>query len=86
MKNVPHPRKKIERSMSGLRDALFEMMESLRAGEVDEKTARTFSQLAISAVKATEVQLLFEQLRQQKEVPPALSAMPLTPALKAVNE
>ena len=79
-------KKPIERSMSGLRDALFDMMESLKAGEVDEKTARTFSQLAISAIKATEVQLLYEQLRQQKEIPAALSAMPLAPALKAVNE
>lgn len=85
MKNKP-ARKPIERSMSGLRDALFDMMEALKAGDVDEKVARTFSQLAISAIKATEVQIEFERLRLDSKVPGHLPDMRLTPPLKAVNE
>jgi hypothetical protein len=79
-------KKPIERSMAGLRDALFEMMEALRAGDVDEKEARTFSQLAISAIKATEVQIDYERLRLESKVPGHLPEMRLIPPLKAVNE
>jgi hypothetical protein len=83
MKRTPT---KIDRTMAGLRDSLFEMMEMLKAGEVEEGVARTYSQLAITAIKSVEVQIDYERLRLDSKVPGHLPEMKLTPPLKVVNE
>lgn len=80
------PQKAMERSMAGLRDSIFEMMEALRAGDVEEPVARTYAQLAITAIKSVEVQINYERLRLDSKVPGHLPEMRLTPPLKAVNE
>lgn len=83
MKNTPHPavKKAIARSASGLRESLFDMLELLRSGEVDSQTAKTFALLSMTIIKATEMQLQYERMRLDSEVPGNLTDMKLVPPL-----
>lgn len=86
--NKPHPRQEhtIDRSMSGLRDALFDVMEKLRAGNIDANQAKAFAALALTAIKSVEVQIQYEEKRLASEIPGHLPEMKLIPPLKAINE
>lgn len=48
-----------KRTSAGLRELLFEMIDGVRAGTVDEKTARTIATLCQSILKSVEVELEF---------------------------
>lgn len=78
--------KKTDRTMAGLRDSLFDVMEKLQAGQIEDSTAKTYAALAMTAIKSVEVQIEYERLKLGSEVPAVLPEMKLTPPLKAVNE
>lgn len=86
MKNIPHPKqtKPIKRSASGLRESLFDMLELLRAGEVDVQTAKTYALLSMTIIKATEMQLQYEKMRLDSEVPSHLTDMSLVPPIQTL--
>lgn len=71
----------IDRSMDGLREALFDALDQLRAGTIDHIQARAISGVAMTIIKSAEVQIEYEQARLESKVPKNLPAMPLTPLL-----
>lgn len=54
---------KIERTGSGLREAIFDQMERLRDGEAESTDARAFAALANALIKSVEVQIAYEKLK-----------------------
>jgi len=77
--------KGIERTASGLSDAMFETLELLKAGKITANDAKAAASIAMVILKGAEVRLLFEQLRQQSEIPQHLSDMALVPPLKQIE-
>ena len=52
----------VERTAEGLRDALFDELNALRAGKVDTRHARTISLLAKQIIDAAHLELAHELL------------------------
>lgn len=68
--------KKIVRTASGLRDALFDQMDNLNAGTVAANEARAFAALSGNIIKSVEMQLKYEAMRIAGTAP-ALGQMKL---------
>lgn len=49
-----------KRTSAALRELLFEMIDGVRAGTVDDKTARTVATLSASILKSVEVEIQFK--------------------------
>lgn len=75
MKNI----KKIERTMSGLRDAVFETMEETLAGNQPVEVAKAVGGLAQVIINSVKVQMEYEKMRLESEVPANLPEMRLLP-------
>ena len=73
--------KAIERSGSGLSEALFEHLEKLRDGKVDVAHSREFCNVAKSIIDLARVRLEYEKLRLASEIPANLGEMKLIPAI-----
>lgn len=69
-------RMRIERSASGLREALFDAIDGLRAGSLDVKQANAIAAAAGTILKSIDTQVAFERLRMEKG-PEALPQMQL---------
>ena len=79
-------RQRIERSAVGLREALFDQLEKLASSEISSQEASAFSKIASEIIKCTEMQLKFEKMRLESEVPSNLPAMNLGESpLKALS-
>jgi hypothetical protein len=65
--NLPAPKalaSKRPRTSAGLRDALFDAMNDLRAGKMDASTAKAFGNLAAVICKTVELEMSAEKLRK----------------------
>lgn len=69
-------------SMAGLREHLFEVLESLKAGKIDGQTAGAAAKIAQAILKSAEVQMNYEKMRLNNELPGVLPEMALSPPLK----
>ena len=79
-------RQRIERSAVGLREALFDQLEKLDSSEISSQQASAFSKLAAEIIKCTEMQLRFEKMRLESQVPSNLPEMNLGESpLKALS-
>jgi hypothetical protein len=83
MKNVPHPKVKkvIPRTMAGLRDALFDVLERVRDQELLAEDAREMANIARVIIESVDVQMDFESQRMASEIPQHLSDMSVVPPL-----
>jgi hypothetical protein len=72
----------IERSTAGLREALFDTIDGLRAGTVTIQQASAISQAAATIVKSIDTQIKFEALRIDNKIPATLPAMHLIPRIR----
>ena len=70
-------RQRIERSAVGLREALFDQLEKLDNSEITTQEATSFSKLAAEIIRCTEMQLRFEKMRLESQVPSNLPEMNL---------
>lgn len=77
---------KIERTASGLRDALFDVLEGLRSGDISHQQARAAAAVAKEIVHSVEVQVEFEKDKQRDKVPAHLPEMHLVPPLRKVKK
>jgi hypothetical protein len=68
---------KIDRSADGLREALFDAIDGLRSGAIDEKRANAIANQANVILKSIDTQVAFERLRLEKKAPEALPPMKL---------
>jgi hypothetical protein len=59
------PGKKIQRTSAGLRDALFDAMESLRDGDMDFNDARALASLAREICNSVQLEIEVAKLRTQ---------------------
>lgn len=57
--------KKIERTSAGLRDALFESMEQLRAGDIEAQDAKAMAALAREIVNTVHLEVEVARLKLQ---------------------
>lgn len=68
----------VPRTSSGLRDALFDELESLRSGKTDNRRAVAVAALAVTIVKTVRMELEFARVLPSKgagasNVPPRLN-------------
>lgn len=77
--------KKIQRTMAGLRETLFETLEDLRAGKVDAKDANAIVGVSTAILKCVSVQLDFERAKNDEKAPNRLPSMPLDAPLALMN-
>jgi hypothetical protein len=70
--------------MAGLRSTLFETIDQLRSGVIDDKTAKSVAVLSQTILNSAQVQMDYEKLRLDSMVPGSLPEMPLVPKLKGV--
>ena len=76
----------IERSAVGLREALFKQLEKLDNSEISPQDAAAFSKLAAEIIRCSEMQMKFEKMRLESQVPSNLPSMNLgEPPLKALS-
>ena len=76
----------IKRSAVGLREALFDQLEKLGSSEIGPQEASAFSKLAAEIIRCTEMQLRFEKMRLESQVPSNLPSMNLGESeLKALS-
>jgi len=68
--------------MAGLRDTLFDTIDQLRDGSIDVSTAKSVAVLAQTILNSAAIQMQYEKMRLESEVPSTLPEMPLTPKLK----
>lgn len=77
----------IPRTMAGLRDALYDVLEKLRDGKMTHLDARQMAGVAKVIIDSVDTQLQFERMKLVDEVPQQLSDMnvvpPITQALEA---
>lgn len=67
-----------KRTSAGLRELLFEMIDGVRSGKIDDKTARTVATLAGSILKSVEVEINFRaQVMRGQLTQEAIGDMPL---------
>ena len=76
---------KTDRTTAGLHDALFQAIDDLRTGAIDEKRANAISNLARAVIESVEVQVAYEKLRLDSKVPANLPEMALVPKLVATT-
>lgn len=79
----PTTKAPIERSTAGLREALFDTIDGLRAGTVTIQQASAISQAAATIVKSIDTQIKFEALRLESKIPATLPAMHLIPRISS---
>lgn len=79
--NAPVCKKKIDRTMSGLRDAMFEVLEEVKERRLDPEIGQCCAGIAKVIIESVKVQLLYEQLRLADKVPSHLPNMNLLPPL-----
>lgn len=75
----------IDRTNSGLREALFERLEALRDGKIDPKQAVAFATLAQTIIQSAALQLTHEKLKNDDKAPAVLGEMRLVPYVKAAK-
>lgn len=73
---------KPKRTIAGLRDGLFNILDKLEAGIVDTSTAKAYANTAMTIVKSLEVQLEYERMKLAKEIPANVGDFSLVPALE----
>lgn len=66
-----------DRSIDGLREMLFDEIDSLRAGRSDAKRAKSVANLAMTLIKSVEVQITYQKAVQEDKLPARLPSMPL---------
>lgn len=79
---APGTPERMQRSVAGLREGLFSMLDKIAAGKVENATAKTYAHTAMTIVKSLEVQLEFERMRIAKEIPISLDEIALVPMLE----
>jgi hypothetical protein len=72
-------------SMGALRQTLFETLQKLKEGKLSYQDAGAVAKVANAILKSAEVQMEFERMRLNNEVPANLPDMPLTPRLKSAQ-
>lgn len=75
-------RKHTDRSMAGLRDTLFDVLDALRNGDMDDREAMAAAKLGETILHSAEVQMDYERLILDNKVPAVLPDMALNPPLK----
>lgn len=75
--------KKVERTASGLRDALFDQLDGLNAKKVTHQEARAFASVTANILKSVEVQLKFQQMHKDG-MAPTLAPMKLVTDAPAI--
>lgn len=80
------PRKIIARSGAGLRDAMFDVLERLRDGDMVAQDAKEMANVARVILESVSVQMDFEEKKLASEIPAHLSDMQLVPPLNNVLE
>jgi hypothetical protein len=75
------PTKVIPRTMAGLRDALFDVLEKLRDGAMPREDAKEMAAVARVIIESVDVQLGFEASRLADEIPAHLTDMHVVPPL-----
>jgi hypothetical protein len=70
-----------QHSMAGLREHLFDVLEQLKAGRIDGQTAGAAAKVAQAILKSAEVQMTYERMRLDNELPSVLPEMALSPPL-----
>lgn len=81
--SVPPP--KMDRSMDGLREYLFDALDRLRNGKIDAAQAKHVATISMTLIRSVEVQMKFEALKLESKQPGHLPTMPLIPKIKAVS-
>lgn len=67
----------VDRSMMGLRDALFDALDDLRAGRIDKSQAMAVTATAATIIKSVDTQLAYERARLESKIPANLTELPL---------
>lgn len=60
--NIPVEFKTYERTTEGLRDLLFDEMDLLRQGQIDDRRARATANLARQIIESVRVQVQFQRV------------------------
>lgn len=76
-----NPAISVERSAAGLREALFDTIDALRAGRIDVQQANAIAKSAETILKSVDVQISYERLRLDSKTMGDLGSMPLVAAL-----
>lgn len=74
---------KTDRTTAGLRDVLFQAIDDLRSGVIDDKKARSIAALSREIIASVEAQVAYEKLRLDSKVPGTLPEMALVPRIPA---
>jgi hypothetical protein len=76
------PLSKIPRTSSGLRDALFDEWDALRAGESNPQRAQAIAKLACQVINSVKIEIEFHS---HVNSAPAGSAMPMSKPLNLAS-
>lgn len=68
-----------KRTMGGMRESLFVVIDNLICGELDPSVANSITSAANCIINSVKAQVNFEVLRLDSTVPAILPAMALTP-------
>lgn len=74
--------KVLNRTLAGVREALFEELDRLRNGECDVKRAAATALLCKGIIDSAALQLQYEKAWQEKKISDKLRAIELVPGLE----
>ena len=72
--------------MAGLRDALFDVLEKLRDGDMEKGDAKEMANVARVIIESVDVQIDFEDKKLHDRVPQHLPEMHVVPPLNAIEQ
>lgn len=72
---------KTARTLAGLRETLFDELDRLRAGTIDQRRVRSTCDLAKSILTAAQLQLAYEKAWHEKKISDKLRTVELVPKL-----
>lgn len=78
-------KKIIARTGAGLRDAMFDVLERLRDGEMEPAEAKEMANVARVIIECAEMQMDFEERKSDSTIPKHLSEMSLVPPLSHIE-
>lgn len=73
---------KLNRTLAGVREALFDQIDALRAGTADTETSKAVAELAKGILDSAKIQLEFEKAWADKKIADKLRAIELVPSLE----
>lgn len=73
---------KLNRTLAGVREALFDQIDALRAGTSDSETSTAVAILARGIIDSAKLQLEFEKAWAEKKIADKLRAIELVPSLE----